>query len=115
MEEMLCMKVLVVDSATHVKILVSSQEIPRELESGPTLAPQQMVTEVHKLAADWKYEALSISYSVSEANNRLRKNHGVVASSSRALLAGLSAGQSVKEFDAAIDSTIQSVYEASMT
>ncbi len=57
------MKVLVVDiGGTHVKILVSSQEIPREFESGPTLTPQRMVTEVHKLAADWKYEAVSIGY-----------------------------------------------------
>ena len=57
------MKVLVVDiGGTHVKIVVSSQEIPREFESGPTLTPQQMVTEVLKLAADWKYEAVSIGY-----------------------------------------------------
>jgi len=57
--------------------------------------------------------ALSGGYSRAEANERLRRNHGVVASFSRALLEGLSAQQSDEEFDAVLDSSIQSIFEAS--
>jgi fructose-bisphosphate aldolase, class I len=57
--------------------------------------------------------ALSGGYSREEANDRLRRNHGVVASFSRALLEGLTAQQSDAEFDAVVDSAIQSIFEAS--
>ena len=59
--------------------------------------------------------ALSGGYSLDEANNRLRRNHGVVASYSRALAEGLSAQQSVAEFNATLDKSIQSIFEASKT
>ncbi|HYN57880.1 MAG TPA: fructose bisphosphate aldolase [Motilibacterales bacterium] len=59
--------------------------------------------------------ALSGGYSLEEANTRLARNHGVVASFSRALTAGLSADQSPAEFDAALDVAIASIYEASLT
>jgi fructose-bisphosphate aldolase class I len=59
--------------------------------------------------------ALSGGYSRDEANNRLRRNHGVVASFSRALAEGLSAQQSVAEFNATLDKSIQSIFEASKT
>ena len=59
--------------------------------------------------------ALSGGYSLEEANERLRNNHGVVASFSRALLAGLSANQSDAEFNAMLDASIQSIYDASIT
>ena len=59
--------------------------------------------------------ALSGGYSRDEANNRLRRNHGVVASFSRALAEGLSAQQSVAEFNATVDKSIQSIFEASKT
>lgn len=59
--------------------------------------------------------ALSGGYSRDEANLRLAQNHGIVASFSRALLEGLSAQQSAAEFDAALDKSIQSIYEASIT
>jgi fructose-bisphosphate aldolase, class I len=62
-----------------------------------------------------KVVALSGGYSREEANARLARNHGVVASFSRALTEGLSAGQSDEEFDATLDATIQSIYEASVT
>jgi fructose-bisphosphate aldolase class I len=61
-----------------------------------------------------KVVALSGGYSLAEANNRLRRNHGVVASFSRALVEGLSVGQPEAEFDAQLDSVIQSIYEASI-
>src|SRR5215467_14586920 len=59
--------------------------------------------------------ALSGGYSREEANNRLRRNHGVVASFSRALAEGLSAQQSDAEFNAMLDKSIQSIFEASIT
>jgi len=58
--------------------------------------------------------ALSGGYSREEANNRLRRNHGIVASFSRALAEGLSAQQSDGEFNAMLDKSIQSIYEASI-
>ncbi|MBK9739792.1 MAG: fructose bisphosphate aldolase [Actinobacteria bacterium] len=59
--------------------------------------------------------ALSGGYTLEVANTRLARNHGVVASFSRALTAGLSARQSQAEFDAALDAAIRSIYAASNT
>ena len=59
--------------------------------------------------------ALSGGYSRDEANNRLRRNRGVVASFSRALAEGLSAQQSAAEFNATLDKSIQSIFDASNT
>jgi fructose-bisphosphate aldolase class I len=59
--------------------------------------------------------ALSGGYSRDEANARLARQKGMVASFSRALTEGLSAQQSQQEFDAALDQSIQSIYEASKT
>src|SRR6266513_1813150 len=59
--------------------------------------------------------ALSGGYSREEANNRLRRNHGIVASFSRALVEGLSIQQSDAEFNAMLDKSIQSIFEASNT
>ena len=59
--------------------------------------------------------ALSGGYSREEANNRLRKNHGVVASFSRALVEGLTAQQSDAEFNAMLDKSVQSIFDASNT
>jgi fructose-bisphosphate aldolase, class I len=61
-----------------------------------------------------KVVALSGGYSRDEADERLVRNHGVIASFSRALVEGLFAQQSDAEFDAKLDTTIQSVYEASI-
>ena len=57
--------------------------------------------------------ALSGGYSRDEADERLRRNEGVVASFSRALLEGLSAKQSDAEFNAVLDASIRSIFEAS--
>jgi fructose-bisphosphate aldolase class I len=59
--------------------------------------------------------ALSGGYTREEADERLRKNHGVVASFSRALLEGLTVKQTDAEFDATLDASIRSIYEASIT
>lgn len=57
--------------------------------------------------------ALSGGYSREKANDRLRRNPGVIASFSRALLDGLSARQSDSEFNAALDTAVGSIFEAS--
>ena len=59
--------------------------------------------------------ALSGGYSRDEANARLSRNAGMIASFSRALTEGLSAGQSDAEFDAALDAAIAGIYAASLT
>ena len=53
--------------------------------------------------------ALSGGYTREEANNRLRRNHGVVASFSRALVEGLTAQQTDAEFNGMLDAAIQSI------
>jgi fructose-bisphosphate aldolase class I len=59
--------------------------------------------------------ALSGGYTQEEANKRLRRNHGVVASFSRALVEGLSAQQADSAFNGVLDASIQSIFEASNT
>lgn len=59
--------------------------------------------------------ALSGGYSRDEANKLLARNHGMTASFSRALAEGLKAQQSDKDFNAALDASIESIYRASIT
>jgi fructose-bisphosphate aldolase class I len=59
--------------------------------------------------------ALSGGYRRDEANERLARNPGVIASFSRALTEGLTAQQSDEEFDAALDTAIKGIFEASLT
>jgi fructose-bisphosphate aldolase, class I len=92
------------------------------------LAPDQLVMlkltlpEVDDLYADLvahpnvlRVVALSGGYSRDEANARLARNHGVTASFSRALTEGLTAQQSDADFDATLDSSIASIFAASVT
>ena len=58
--------------------------------------------------------ALSGGYSREDANKMLSENTGVIASFSRALAEGLTAQQSEAEFDAMLNATIQSIYDASI-
>ena len=59
--------------------------------------------------------ALSGGYPRDEANAKLSRNHGMIASFSRALTEGLTAGMSDADFDAALGDTVQGIYEASIT
>ena len=59
--------------------------------------------------------ALSGGYTREEANQRLARNHGMSASFSRALAEGLTAQQSDREFNDALDKSIGSIYQASIT
>jgi fructose-bisphosphate aldolase class I len=92
------------------------------------LGPDQQVMlkltlpEVDNLYADLiahanvlRVVALSGGYSRAEANARLKRNKGMVASFSRALTEGLSAQQSDDEFNATLDRSIQEIFEASKT
>jgi polyphosphate glucokinase len=57
------MNVLAIDiGGTSVKILTTNQKIPLKFPSGPTLSPRQMVEGVKKLAANQKYDVVSIGY-----------------------------------------------------
>ena len=62
-----------------------------------------------------KVVALSGGYSRDEANNRLSRNNGMIASFSRALSEGLSAQQSEEEFDKMLDGSIEAIFQASRT
>ena len=65
------MNVLVIDiGGTYVKILATGQRERRRFESGPNMTPQLMVAGVKKLAADWKYDAVSIGYPGRVLRNR---------------------------------------------
>ncbi len=65
------MKVLVVDvGGTHVKILATGQDTPREFASGPKLTARAMVARVKRLAGRWKYDAVSIGYPGPVLRNR---------------------------------------------
>jgi len=55
--------VLVIDiGGTHVKVLATGQKTMRQFDSGPSLTPRKMVSQVRKLVSDWKYGAISIGY-----------------------------------------------------
>ena len=57
------MRVLVVDvGGTHVKVLATGHNAPREFPSGPTLTAAQMVAGVKAVAAGWTYDAVSVGY-----------------------------------------------------
>ncbi|MCP5327067.1 MAG: fructose bisphosphate aldolase [Steroidobacteraceae bacterium] len=62
-----------------------------------------------------KVVALSGGYSRADANAKLARQHGMVASFSRALTEGLTAQQSDAEFNAALDQSIESIFQASKT
>ena len=62
-----------------------------------------------------KVVALSGGYTRQDANARLARNHGMVASFSRALVEGLAAQQSDEEFNVGLDRSIESIFQASMT
>src|SRR6266852_3788786 len=97
------------------------QELGR-LPAGQLVMLKLTLPEKDDLYADFvkhprvvRVVALSGGYSRAEGNERLRRNHGVVASFSRALVEGLSAQQSDAEYNALLDVSIQSIFEASNT
>ena len=93
-----------------------------ELSAGKLVMLKLTLPEIDDFYADClghpnvlRVVALSGGYTRDGANERLRRNHGIVASFSRALVEGLSVQQSDAEFDALLDTSIQSIFEASNT
>ena len=72
---------------------------------------RDLMDEAHVL----RIVALSGGYSRAEANEKLARNKGLIASFSRALTQGLSARQSDAEFNATLADSVRSIYEASAT
>jgi fructose-bisphosphate aldolase, class I len=91
-----------IPEGTRVMLKLSLPTVPNHYES-LTQHPRVM-----------RVVALSGGYSREEADALLAKNAGVIASFSRALTEGLSAQQSDQEFDATLDTAIQSIYDASV-
>jgi len=57
------MKILAIDvGGTHVKFLLSGEQVPRKFESGPQLTASEMVARVKAMSRDWQYDAVSIGY-----------------------------------------------------
>ena len=96
---------------THLNKLSENQTVMLKLSlpDKPNLY-QDLVNHPRVL----KVVALSGGYSRDDANKMLAENSGVIASFSRALTEGLSAKQSDDQFDALLDSTIQSIFNASV-
>jgi polyphosphate glucokinase len=69
------MKILAIDvGGTHVKIRVSDNEEVRKIPSGPKMTARQMVSQVRRLAKDWKYDRVSIGYPGPVARGRIVVN-----------------------------------------
>ena len=96
----------------HLDSLANDQQVMLKLTLPETANFYQDLVEHPKVL---KVVALSGGYSREEANNRLTENNGMIASFSRALSEGLSAKQSDTEFDATMDTSIESIYQASKT
>lgn len=93
-----------------------------ELPEGQLVMLKLTLPEQDDLYADFvrhprvlKVVALSGGYSREEANRRLARQHGMVASFSRALTEGLSVQQTDAEFDKTLDAAIESIFQASKT
>ncbi len=92
------------------------------LPAGELVMLKLTLPEVDNVYADFvkhprvlKVVALSGGYVRADANKKLARQHGMVASFSRALTEGLTAQQSETEFNVALDAAIQAIYEASKT
>ena len=57
------MRILAIDvGGTHVKVLSTGRTTSVKIPSGPKMTPRQMVTQVRKATAGWKYDVVSIGY-----------------------------------------------------
>ena len=104
-------ELLLAEITKHLDALPEDKEVMLKL----TLPTK---TDLYKPLVDHprvlRVVALSGGYSRDEANAKLAQNAGIIASFSRALTEGLSAGQPEHAFDTMLDGTIQSIYEASI-
>ena len=66
------MKILVIDvGGTHVKLRVSGNDEIRKVASGPLMTPQQLLDDVTKETADWKYELITIGFPAPVVNDKI--------------------------------------------
>jgi fructose-bisphosphate aldolase class I len=93
-----------------------------KLDAGRPIMLKLTIPDVDDLYADLiahpkvlRVVALSGGYTRADANQRLARNHGMVASFSRALVEDLSAQQSDAEFNRTLDASIESIFQASNT
>jgi fructose-bisphosphate aldolase, class I len=113
-----CPKKSAAESLLKASILAKLNQLP----AGQVVMLKLTLPDQPDLYADFvkhpkvvRVLALSGGYARDEANELLRKNHGMVASFSRALVEGLTAQQSDAEFNGLLDKAIQSIYDASIT
>lgn len=107
----------------------AEENLKKELKAALDMLPESQqvmlkltIPDVDNLYADLvkhprvlKVVALSGGYSRDEANKRLAKQNGMIASFSRALSEGLTAQQSDADFNKSLDTAIESIYQASKT
>jgi fructose-bisphosphate aldolase class I len=107
----------------------AEENLKKELKAALDMLPENQqvmlkltIPEVDNLYADFvkhprvlKVVALSGGYSRDEANKRLARQNGMIASFSRALSEGLTAQQSDADFNKSLDTAIESIYQASKT
>ncbi len=100
------------------ELLASLKKIGKDTKVMFKLSIPSQTDLYHPLMADSRVVrvlALSGGYSRDEANTLLALNKGMIASFSRALLDGLKAQMSDKEFDETLEKSIKSIYSASIT
>ncbi|HET9474745.1 MAG TPA: fructose bisphosphate aldolase [Steroidobacteraceae bacterium] len=105
-------KLLKAELIAHLDKLPANQQVMLKLTIPEV---DNFYAELVKHPRVLKVVALSGGYSREEANRRLAKQNGMIASFSRALTEGLTAQQSDAEFNGALDKAIESIYQASKT
>jgi fructose-bisphosphate aldolase class I len=107
-----------IETLLKADILQHLEEVPR----GQRVIFKLTIPQVDNFYADliahprvMRVVALSGGYTRQEATERLARNHGLIASFSRALTEGLSVNQTPEEFDAMLASSIEAIYQASIT
>lgn len=104
-------KILLEEITTALDTVPAGQQVMLKLTLPETANLYKSLCEDARVM---KVVALSGGYSRAEANARLSKNTGMIASFSRALTEGLSHGQSDADFDATLDATIAEIHAASV-
>jgi len=72
-------RTLVIDvGGTHIKVLATGHQEPREIPSGPAMTPDKMVRDVKRITGDWKYEHVTVGYPGPVIHGRpLREPHNL--------------------------------------
>lgn len=106
-----CEELLLAECEKHLELLGENEKVMFKFTI-PTKA--NLYTPLMNNPKTVRVVALSGGYPREEANELLAKNHGMIASFSRALLEGLNVHQSEKEFDETLAESVKSIFEASV-